>query len=99
MFINREKELAGLHEFLEHILRGNKLNIALFGLRRIGKTEILLKFKEKNPQEGLIIPYINMQRIVPDVENFSKSFLNEIIFELSKKKVKNDTDGGNSRGS
>ena len=88
MFVDRKKELAELKEFLAHIQRGNKLNVALFGLRRIGKTEILLKFKDVNAQKRVIIPYINMQRIVPDVENFAKNFLNEIIFELSKIKAK-----------
>ncbi len=86
MFINREKELRELEEFLAHIMRGNRLNVALFGLRRIGKTELLLEFRERNSPESLLVPYINMQRIIPDVDSFSRNFLCEILFELAKKK-------------
>lgn len=83
MFVNRKKELSILKSYQEYIESGKQINLALFGLRRIGKTELLLKFKEEKDSKKILIPYFNIQKIVPDLNNFSKQFLIELIYELA----------------
>ncbi|MCX6666413.1 MAG: ATP-binding protein [Euryarchaeota archaeon] len=81
MFINRKKELDILDAYQKYIHSGKQIHLTLFGLRRMGKTELLLKFKEEYGHKGLIIPYLNIQKIVPDLNNFSKQFLIELLYE------------------
>jgi len=47
MFFNRRKELEELKRAAEMFRLGNPLPIAVIGLRRIGKTELIQKFKEE----------------------------------------------------
>lgn len=83
MFVNRKKELSILNAYWDYSKSGKRINLALFGLRRIGKTELLLKFKEKKNGNGILVPYLNMQRIVPDLNNFSKQFFIEALYTLA----------------
>lgn len=90
MFVNRKKELSMLDSYWDYIKSGRRINLALFGLRRIGKTEILLKFKERKDGGKVLIPYFNMQKIVPDLNNFSKQFIIEILYTLTGKNKKTE---------
>ena len=83
MFVNRKKELSIMDAYWDYIASGKQINLALFGLRRIGKTELLLKFKEKKESRGILIPYLNMQKIVPDLNNFSKQFFIELLYTMA----------------
>ncbi|WP_231963825.1 hypothetical protein [Thermococcus chitonophagus] len=53
-------ELRVLHSAYELLKRGEKINIAILGPRRIGKLNSSSKFKEE--ARG-VIPYLNLQRI------------------------------------
>ncbi len=82
MFIDRKKELDVLAAYQKYIHSGKRIDLTLFGLRRTGKTELFLKFKEEKENKRCIIPYLNMQKIVPDLQNFSKQFLIELLYEV-----------------
>ncbi len=84
MFVNRRKELKILNAYKGLIEKGHRVNIALFGLRRTGKTELLLRFKEMHKGD-IIIPYLNLQKIVPDPVNISQQFSKELIYTLAKR--------------
>lgn len=81
MFVNRIRELSILNQHKKSIQSGSRINIALFGLRRIGKTELLLQFKNITHDNDLLIPYINLQKIIPDIEGFAKTYYKELIYE------------------
>lgn len=81
MFLNRRKELAVLSEYLRLIKAGQKVNVALFGLRRIGKTEVFTNFKKR--QKGVVMPYLNLQKIVPDLRGFTRHFAAELLRETA----------------
>jgi len=86
MFVDRRRELRVLEGVLKSLMRGEKLNIAVIGPRRIGKTELLLKFKEIHEgKTGCIIPYLNVQR-TGSVESFKFAYLRELLYEAAKKK-------------
>ncbi|MCG7847682.1 MAG: ArsR family transcriptional regulator [ANME-2 cluster archaeon] len=84
MFINRTRELSILNQYRESINTGSKINIAIFGLRRIGKTELLLQFKNNTIDRDVLIPYINLQKIIPDIEGFVKAYSKELVYETIK---------------
>jgi len=90
VFVNRKKELSILDGYWDYIKSGRQINLALFGLRRIGKTELLLKFKERKDRDKVLIPYFNMQKIVPDLNNFSKQFIIETLYTLTSKNKKTE---------
>lgn len=79
MFVNRRVELKVLHSAYESLKREEKVNIAIIGPRRIGKTELLLKFKEK--VRG-VIPYLNLQRI-GSLESFIFAYTRELLYEIA----------------
>jgi len=90
MFINRTHELAILNQHSRSISSGSRINIALFGLRRIGKTELLLQFKNTTHDNNILIPYINLQKIIPDTEGFVKAYSKELIYETIRQKEQAD---------
>ncbi|WP_297552407.1 ATP-binding protein [Thermococcus sp.] len=79
MFVDRRRELQILKSSYELLKRGDKVNIAVIGPRRIGKTELLLQFKEK--AQG-VIPYLNLQRI-GSLDSFIFAYTRELLYELS----------------
>ncbi len=44
LFTNRERELAELSHYRQNLRAGSVEHVALFGLRRIGKTLLLKEF-------------------------------------------------------
>ncbi len=84
MFVDRRKELGILRSAYESLKAGSKVNIAIIGPRRIGKTELLLKFKEET--RG-VIPYLNLQR-VGSISSFIFAYTRELLYELGKSKGK-----------
>jgi AAA+ ATPase superfamily predicted ATPase len=70
MFVDRLKELRTLKLVAEALKKNERTNVAIIGNRRIGKTELLLEFKDKSHHEKtLIFPYLNVQR-VGDINSF-----------------------------
>lgn len=78
MFVNRRTELSELNTYLDMILAGNKVNVSLFGQRRTGKTELLRRFKEE-VESLVLVPYLSLERSLPNMENFSLHFIGELI--------------------
>ncbi|WP_297523533.1 ATP-binding protein [Thermococcus sp.] len=86
MFVNRRRELRVLEGALNALGKGEKFNVAVIGPRRIGKTELLLKFKETHEEgAGCVIPYLNVQR-TGSVESFKFAYLRELLYEAAKKR-------------
>lgn len=86
MFVDRLKELRSLKIVVEELKKKERKNIAIIGNRRIGKTELLLEFKEKCQKDTeVIIPYLNVQR-VGDINSFVFSYYRELLFEIGQKK-------------
>ncbi|AEC51498.1 hypothetical protein PNA2_0582 [Pyrococcus sp. NA2] len=80
MFVNRRAELKILHSAYESLKREEKVNVAIIGPRRIGKTELLLKFKE---EVNGVVPYLNLQRI-GSLESFIFAYTRELLYEIAK---------------
>ena len=78
MFVNRLRELSEMNTYLDMILSGQKLNLALFAQRRCGKTELLKRF-QREARDLTIAPYLSMERISPSIEHFSLHFLTELV--------------------
>jgi DNA-binding transcriptional ArsR family regulator len=81
VFVNRTKELENLGLLADAFLKGDKSNAAIIGIRRIGKTEVLMKFKNDYKEKNLIIPYFNVQKI-GDVSSFVFIYIREMLVEL-----------------
>jgi len=82
MFVDRRRELRILHSAYNSLKKGEKINIAIIGPRRIGKTELLLKFKEE--AHG-VIPYLNLQR-TGSVGSFMFAYTRELLYEMARTK-------------
>lgn len=89
-FVDRQRELETLNRVAKSLKLGDKINVAIIGMRRIGKTELLMKFKEGSKE---MTPYLNMQR-VGSPESFILAYLRELVFEAARKKglVKSKTE-------
>lgn len=86
MFVNRVKELRILNAVAEGINKQDRMNVAIIGNRRIGKTELILEFRRKlQDRKGIITPYLNVQR-VGDINSFVFSYFRELLFEIGQKK-------------
>ena len=79
MFVNRIRELQVLKSAYDLLNKGEKVNIAIIGPRRIGKTELLLQFKERT--RG-VLPYLNLQRI-GSIDSFIFAYIRELLYEVS----------------
>ena len=79
MFVDRRVELKVLHSAYDSLRRDEKVNVAVIGPRRVGKTALLLEFKEK--AQG-VISYLNLQR-VGSLESFIFAYTRELLYELA----------------
>ncbi|EHR79112.1 ATPase [Thermococcus litoralis DSM 5473] len=79
MFVDRRAELKVLHSAYGSLKSGEKVNVAIIGPRRIGKTELLLKFREK--AKG-VVPYLNLQRI-GSLDSFIFAYTRELLYEIA----------------
>ena len=79
MFVDRRMELRVLHSAYDSLKKGEKVNIALIGPKRIGKTELLLKFKAE--ARG-VVPYLNLQR-VGSLDSFIFAYTRELLYEIA----------------
>ena len=78
MFVDRRVELKVLRSAYDSLKKGEKVNVAIIGPRRVGKTALLLEFKEK--AQG-VISYLNLQR-VGSLESFIFAYTRELLYEL-----------------
>jgi len=80
-FVNRESEMQEFKE-LEHLSKKKLFVIALYGLRRVGKTRLLLEFLKN---KGLYF-FVNKNKTSADLLNEFQEILrtNKVITELEK---------------
>jgi len=95
-FVDRLKEIALLDRCGESFLRGVKIPFAVIGLRRIGKTELLLRFKKRNKRKFLI-PYVNMQQANASPDVFLEEVLISLFKEIGESQGENWIFGGSKR--
>lgn len=83
LFTNRKSELNILRRAVEDLDEGIVRNIALFGLRRIGKTFLIQRFFKALIKSDKIYPiYINLEDMVTSPELFTERYVGSISFEL-----------------
>ncbi len=84
LFTNRRQELATLDHYHHSLIDGPVEHIALFGLRRIGKTLLLKEFmrrlKETNAVERPA--FLDFSIICSSPENFTLGFIGSICYWL-----------------
>src|SRR4030067_3590529 len=95
MFINRRKELEELRRAAEMFRNGNPVPIAIIGLRRIGKTELIQKFREE--RMDILMPYLNIQGSVSSPEIFVQDFYISILDEVAVSRNLSIQKGGSKR--
>lgn len=87
LFTNREYELAQLDHYLQSLQTGTAEHVALFGLRRIGKTLLLKEFMrrmlQKNPS---ILPvYMDFSALASSPENFALGYVGLVCYWVLKR--------------
>jgi hypothetical protein len=85
-FTDRQRELAVLRYAVEELRQGRPHHIALFGLRRIGKTTLLKEFAyrllvEDWAEQADILPvYIDFEEICSSPETFALRYIGHIAY-------------------
>jgi|GEM_PF-6003759 len=71
-FVNRERELRQLEHYLDQLRRGQPTHVALFGLRRIGKTLLLKELIARllEPGDDVIPIYMDLSESCGSPEHF-----------------------------
>jgi AAA+ ATPase superfamily predicted ATPase len=76
-FVDRERELQQLEYYLSQLRAGRPTHIALFGLRRIGKTLLLKEFMARLLAEGDdVLPiYVDLSESCASPEHFVTAYI------------------------
>ncbi len=82
LFTNRERELAELVHYRQNLRAGSVEHVALFGLRRIGKTLLLKEFIRRTlAEERSILPiYMDFSSLSSSPENFVLGYVGQICY-------------------
>ena len=84
LFTNRERELAVLEQATLSLAEGRPRHLALFGLRRIGKTLLLMehltRLLEQAPSGTVRPVYVDMEELVTSPELFSRRYVGLVTF-------------------
>ena len=84
LFTNRERELELLQQATTSLAEGRPRHLALFGLRRIGKTLLLLEHAVRllnSDRTGSVRPaYLDLEELVTSPELFSRRYVGQITF-------------------
>jgi len=72
MFVDRERELKFLERSREQFENDIKVPVAIIGLRRIGKTELIQKFRAVESE--ILMPYIDLEGTTSSPETFAQDF-------------------------
>ena len=84
LFTNRRQELATLDHYLQSLIDGPIEHVALFGLRRIGKTLLLKEFMRRLRTTNFAIQpaFLDFSVICSSPENFTLGFIGSICYWL-----------------
>ena len=81
LFTDRERELDFLQAVADELISGMQRHVAIFGLRRIGKTLLLLEQLRRLLNHSEIIPvYINFEDICSSPEIFAQRYVGYVTF-------------------
>ena len=84
LFTDRERELDGLQQASDDLAAGRPRHLALFGLRRIGKTLLLLehaaRLLETDPAGPVRPVYVDFEELVTSPELFSRRYVGLVTF-------------------
>ena len=84
LFTDRERELAVLEQATLSLAEGRPRHLALFGLRRIGKTLLLMehltRLVEQTPSDTVRPVYVDMEELVTSPELFSRRYVGLVTF-------------------
>ncbi|MCX6028196.1 MAG: hypothetical protein NT169_02695 [Chloroflexi bacterium] len=84
LFTDRERELAVLEQATLSLAEGRPRHLALFGLRRIGKTLLLMEHLTRLVEQaplGVVRPaYLDMEELVTSPELFSRRYVGLVTF-------------------
>lgn len=83
-FYNRNKEMAVLFSTLRDYEKGIKKNLAIIGLRKIGKTSLIEEFIRKIHETKREIICLEIYLPEQNPKNFLRSCIGSIAFELLK---------------
>lgn len=88
-FLNRTKELELLENYLKEFIDGQRTNIAVIGLRKIGKTSLFLEFQRRNNLENIFCSLIILPKseklssfIRDSVETILRNLMNKLFPEI-----------------
>jgi hypothetical protein len=85
-FTDRQRELAVLRYAVEELRQGRPHHIALFGLRRIGKTTLLKEFayrllvEGRSEQQDILPVYVDFEEICSSPESFALRYIGHISY-------------------
>ncbi|MDR3576052.1 MAG: AAA family ATPase [Anaerolineaceae bacterium] len=84
IFTNRRQELATLNHYHHSLINGPVKHVALFGLRRIGKTLLLKEFMRKltDANNAECPVFLDFSVICSSPENFAFGFIGSICYWL-----------------
>jgi AAA+ ATPase superfamily predicted ATPase len=82
LFTNREYELAQLAHYRQALGSGPVEHVALFGLRRIGKTLLLKEFMRRtlNESPGVRPVYMDCATLASSPENFAAGYVGQVCY-------------------
>ncbi len=84
LFTNREYELAQLAHYRQVLGAGPMEHVALFGLRRIGKTLLLKEFMRRTLDESPSVTpvYMDFATLASSPENFAVGYVGQLCYWL-----------------
>ncbi len=84
LFTNRDRELAELAHYRQSLRAGSVEHVALFGLRRIGKTLLLKEFIRRIlAEDRAIVPaYMDFSYLCSSPENFVVGYAGQLCYWL-----------------
>jgi len=76
-FVDRERELQQLAHYVDQLRSGRPTHVALFGLRRIGKTLLLKEFIARLlERDANVVPiYIDLSEVCSSPEHFATAYI------------------------
>ncbi|PKP54536.1 MAG: hypothetical protein CVT90_00755 [Candidatus Altiarchaeales archaeon HGW-Altiarchaeales-3] len=100
MFVNRTRELKFLENVRKQFENNMNVPVAIMGLRRIGKTELIRKFRinesKNESKSNILIPYINLEGTTSSPETFAQDFYLAFLKEILRKQ-KTDFEASGSK--
>jgi len=83
-FFDREETLSLLERRTVSLKQGDKRNLAIIGLRKMGKTSILLEFKRRITDADILPVFVYIKP--EDVITFAHRFIGGLLYEFIKRR-------------